>query len=48
MKITVWSKTDCVYCQLAKALLEDNGFEYEEKIIESVRFVPLLVGQIQD
>lgn len=33
MKITVWSKTDCVYCQLAKAALEDNGFEYEEKII---------------
>ncbi|MDB3994049.1 protein-L-isoaspartate(D-aspartate) O-methyltransferase [Gammaproteobacteria bacterium] len=24
------------------------GEEYEEKIIESVRFVPLLVGQIQD
>ena len=33
MKITVWTKTDCVYCQLAKAVLEDNGFEYEEKII---------------
>ena len=31
--IQVWTKTDCVYCQLAKAALEDHGFKYEEKII---------------
>ena len=31
--IQVWTKTDCVYCQLAKAALEDHGLQYEEKII---------------
>ena len=33
MNIVVWTKTDCVYCQLAKAALEDHGIKYKEKII---------------
>ena len=33
MNIVGWTKTDCVYCQLAKGALEDHGIKYKEKII---------------
>ena len=33
MKATVWTKDACPYCVQAKALLEQQGIEYEEKKI---------------
>jgi glutaredoxin len=31
MKATVWSKNACPFCVQAKALLESQGIEYEER-----------------
>ena len=31
MKHTVWSRDNCVWCDKAKMLLDDFGFEYEVK-----------------
>ena len=31
--IQVWTKPDCVYCELAKQLLDEHNAKYEEKII---------------
>lgn len=33
MNTIVWSQTRCTYCDQAKALLEQNGIEYEERLI---------------
>ena len=33
MNTIVWSQTRCTYCEQAKALLEANGIEYEERLI---------------
>jgi glutaredoxin 3 len=33
MKAVVWSKTQCPYCDQAKALLTQRGIEFEEKKI---------------
>ena len=33
MKAIVWTKDACPYCVQAKALLEQQGIEYEEKRI---------------
>ena len=33
MKASVWTKDACPYCVQAKALLEQQGIEYEEKRI---------------
>ncbi len=33
MKAIVWTKDACSYCVQAKALLEQQGIEYEEKRI---------------
>ena len=33
MKATVWSKYHCPYCDQAKALLQQKGFQFEEKKI---------------
>ena len=33
MNTIVWSQTRCTYCEQAKALLEQNGIEYEERLI---------------
>ena len=34
MTITVYSKTNCVYCTKAKALLKGLGLKFEEKSLE--------------
>ena len=31
MKAVVWSKPDCIYCDMAKKLLEQKGYEVEER-----------------
>ena len=31
MKAIVWSKDQCPYCDQAKALLKQNGIEFEER-----------------
>lgn len=33
MKATVWSKYQCPYCDQAKALLKQQGIEFEERKI---------------
>lgn len=33
MEVIVWSKYQCPYCDQAKALLKQNGFEFEERKI---------------
>ena len=33
MSIIVYSKPSCVYCDKAKSLLKQLGYEYEEKIV---------------
>lgn len=33
MKVTIWSKTPCPYCDQAKALLKQRGIDYEERNI---------------
>lgn len=33
MKALVWSKYNCPYCDQAKALLKNNGIEFEERKI---------------
>jgi glutaredoxin-related protein len=33
MNTVVWSKENCVYCVKAKALLESNDIQYEERQI---------------
>jgi glutaredoxin len=33
MKAVIWSKYHCPYCDQAKALLEQQGIEYEERKI---------------
>ena len=35
MKITIYSKNNCVYCDKAKALMKGLGLSYEEKKLES-------------
>jgi glutaredoxin 3 len=35
MKAIVWSKTQCPYCDQAKALLTQKGIEFEERKIGS-------------
>ena len=35
MKATIWTKSNCPYCVQAKALLEQQGIEYEERKIGS-------------
>ena len=34
MRITIYSKTNCVYCTKAKALLKGLGLEFQEKSLE--------------
>lgn len=33
MKVIIWSKNQCIYCDQAKRLLESKGIEYEERNI---------------
>ena len=33
MATVIWSKTNCPYCDQAKALLKMKGIEYEERLI---------------
>jgi len=33
MKTILWSKYDCTFCDQAKALLNQNGIEFEERKI---------------
>lgn len=33
MKVIIWSKNQCTYCDQAKRLLESKGIEYEERNI---------------
>lgn len=33
MKALVWSKPNCAYCDRAKALLQQRGIQYEERVI---------------
>jgi len=33
MKAIIWSKYDCPYCDQAKALLQQQGIEFEERKI---------------
>lgn len=33
MKVTVWSKDNCVYCDAAKELLEGRNIQFEERKI---------------
>jgi thioredoxin reductase (NADPH) len=33
---TVWTKTDCSFCEMAKDLLAAKGYEIEIKSIESI------------
>jgi glutaredoxin len=33
MKAILWSKYDCTFCDQAKALLKQNGIEFEERKI---------------
>lgn len=33
MKAVVWSKPDCPYCTMAQKLLEQKGYEIEERKI---------------
>jgi glutaredoxin len=33
MKVVIWSKYHCPYCDQAKALLKQKGIEFEEKKI---------------
>jgi glutaredoxin len=33
MKAEIWSKDNCPYCVRAKALLENKGVDYEERVI---------------
>lgn len=33
MKIVVWSKDQCPYCDMAKRLLKTKGVDYEERNI---------------
>lgn len=33
MKAIVWSKPSCPYCVMAKKLLEQKGYEIEERVI---------------
>lgn len=32
-KVIVWSKNNCTYCNQAKQLLKQKGFDYEERVI---------------
>lgn len=33
MKVVIWSKPACQYCDMAKSLLKANSIEFEEKKI---------------
>lgn len=33
MKVVVWSKNNCPYCDMAKGLLKMKGVDYEERNI---------------
>ncbi len=33
MKVVIWSKNACQYCDMAKSLLKANSIEFEEKKI---------------
>lgn len=46
MTITVYSKTNCVYCTKAKALIKGLGLEYEEKKMESFDSVDAMLKDI--
>ena len=35
MKAIVWSKNACPFCVQAKALLESNGIEFEERNVQT-------------
>ena len=35
MKIRVVSKTDCPFCKMAKAWLEEHGFAYTEELMDN-------------
>jgi len=35
MQAVVWSKGNCPFCVKAKALLDQRGIEYEERIIDN-------------
>jgi glutaredoxin len=35
MKVVVWSKDNCSYCESAKQLLKMKGVDYEERNISS-------------
>ena len=35
IQAVVWSKGNCPFCVKAKALLDQRGIEYEERIIEN-------------
>ena len=35
MRVVIWSKNQCTYCDQAKALLNSHGIEYEERNIMS-------------
>ena len=46
MKITIYSKNNCVYCDKAKALMKGLGLEYEEKKMESFDSVDAMLKDI--
>lgn len=33
MKVTIWSKQSCSYCDMAKSLLKSKGIEFQENKI---------------
>lgn len=35
MKVIIWSKDQCTYCDQAKRLLESKGIEYEERNVSA-------------
>ena len=35
MKVTIWSKNNCIYCYEAKLLLAEKGIPFEERNVDS-------------
>tara|TARA_B100001057_G_scaffold391566_1_gene399833 strand:+ start:8785 stop:9018 length:234 start_codon:yes stop_codon:yes gene_type:complete len=33
MKVEIWSKPECPYCDMAKAVCEQKGFDYTYKML---------------
>lgn len=33
MKVIIWSKSQCSYCEQSKLLLQSKGIEFEERVV---------------